>query len=84
MGVITLSFEPTNEAMHGFLNQLAEAVGHITIEVGRNAQGVPDAPQTMSVAQLKMQNVFAQTVLANTFGIVHSSDIGCGCPIRSR
>ncbi|MBW2617405.1 MAG: DUF1007 family protein [Deltaproteobacteria bacterium] len=75
-----LSFEPTEGCTHKILNQLAESIGTITIEVNRNFPLVRWAPHTTPIAQPKIEEAREEMIVVFTPGVIHSDDIGCGCP----
>ena len=79
-----LSFEPTEGATHQILNEMAESVGQTAIEVARNFSLVRGAPHTTPVAQPKVDEALKEMITVYTPGIVHTHDLGCGCPLCSR
>lgn len=79
-----LSFEPTEGATHQILNEMAESVGRTAIEVAQNLPLVRGAPHTTPVAQPKVAEALKEMILVYTPGIMHTHDLGCGCPMCSR
>ena len=75
-----LGFEPTDSVTHQTLNEVAEAVGHVTIECNRNTRLVQGAPQTTPVARPLLDAAMAELIVSYTPGLTHSHDVGCGCP----
>lgn len=79
-----LSFEPTDGATHQILNEMAESVGQTAIEVARNFSLVKGAPHTTPVAQPNVDEALKEMIVVYTPGVVHSHDLGSGCPLCSR
>ena len=73
-----LSFEPTEGCTHRILNELAECITRITIEVSRNFSLVRWAPHTTPIAQPKIEDALKEMIVVYTPGLLHTHDFAGG------
>lgn len=79
-----ISFEPTEGSTRKILDEVAECIGKILIEIPRNPSLVKCAPHTTPVAQPKMEEACKEMLVVYTPGVLHTRDVSCGCPMCYR